>query len=333
MTRNRSTRTLASLAVTLSLALAAMAAPVLGAQASANFSSTAVMDAVSPSGFIAYDVSFDLAPGETSNLSQLFMTAKTPTGWDLAGIEAGSESRPGTCNTTGTDLACTFGSMAQADPAITLRVVYQVGTTTGNTTIHFLFNTTGVSADKKKNSHGDSYDACGAVQGTCDSVSVTTGGGNFAGTYAQTTDPVFDNQSVNRNNPQATKVTPPEVNIPVSVAEDGDISDCTAVHGNSCFGQASIINVNDGTLYENGFKVEITYNANKPGATFIHFFDAPHLDGDGNPTILYEEISSTCTFDVGESSPNNAPCKTVTTANGKTFATIYLLENGKTFGH
>ena len=330
MIRTRSARTLATLAVTVSLALTAIAGPVLGAQAAVVFTSTAVMDAVSPEGYIAYDVSFDLAPGETSNLSQLFMNAKTPTGWDLIGIEAGSESRPGTCNTTGADLTCTFGAMAPADPAITLRVVYKVGTSQGDFAVEFKVNTTGVSADKKKNSHGDDYLAS-------DPITVTTSGGNYAGSYVQTLDPVADNQSVNRNNPQATKVTPPEVNIPVSVGEDNDISACQAVHGNSCFGQASIINVNDGEFYgdpgEDGIKVLISYNANKPGIQFIHFFDTPKLDGDGNPTILFEEIGNDCTFDQGETTPNNMPCKSVVTANGKTFATVYLLENGKTFGH
>jgi hypothetical protein len=321
MIRNRSARTLATIAVTVSLALTAIAGPVLGAQAAAVFSSTAVMDAVSPEGYIAYDVSFDLAPGETSNLSQLFMQAKTPTGWDLIGIEADSESRPGTCNTTGADLTCTFGAMAPADPAITMRVVYKVGTNQADFTVEFRFNTTGVSADKKKNSHGDDYIAA-------DTITVTNSGGNYAGSYVQTLDPVADNQSVNRNNPQATKVTPPEVNIPVSVGEDNDISACQAVHGNSCFGQASIINVNDGDFYgdpgESGFKVEITYNANKPGALFIHFFDGGGFEEIGN---------NNCEFDEGATAPNNAPCSTVTTAQGKTFATIWLLENGKTFGH
>jgi hypothetical protein len=324
MIRTRSARTLATLAVTVSLALTAIAGPVLGAQAVAVFTSTAVMDAVSPEGYIAYDVSFDLAPGETSSLPQLFMNAKTPTGWDLIGIEAGSESRPGTCNTSGADLTCTFGAMAPADPAITMRVVYKVGTSQGDFTVEFKVNTTGVAGDKKKNSHGDDYLAS-------DTIAVTNSGGNYAGSYVQTLDPVADNQNVNKNNPQATKVTPPEINIPVSVGEDNDISACQAVHGNSCFGQASIINVNDGAPYEDGIKVEITYNANKPGIQFIHFFDTPKLDGDGNPTILFEEITDDCIFVNG--APTNAPCKSVTTANGKTFAIVYLLENGKTFGH
>ena len=85
MTRNRSTRTLASLAVTLSLALAAMATPVLGARrppTSAPRQSSCLQVHCQPSGFIAYDVSFDLAPGETSNLSQLFLTAKTTERFD-----------------------------------------------------------------------------------------------------------------------------------------------------------------------------------------------------------------------------------------------------------
>ncbi|HKO34200.1 MAG TPA: hypothetical protein VJY85_10685, partial [Candidatus Limnocylindria bacterium] len=60
---------------------------------------------------------------------------------------------------------------------------------------------------------------------------------------------------------------------------------------------------------------------------FIHFFDEPKLDEDGNE-IFYEDITTTC-----NATHSNAPCKSVTTANGNTFATIWFLENGKTFGH
>jgi hypothetical protein len=310
MIRTRSARTLATLGVTVSLALTAIAGPVMGAQASATFSATAVLQDVTPSGFVAYDVSFDLAEGETSNLSQLFLTATTPNGWDLVGIESGSGFTASECDDTGTDLTCSFGGMAPADPAIIMRVVYQVGTNTGPATVHFLFNTTGVSADKKKNSHGDSYDAF-------DEINVENNA-DLGGSYVQNTGDIVQNdQDVSRRNPQSIKVTSPAADIPITVNEDTNISDCTALFGNACFGNANVLNVNNGTSYApGGFKVEIVYNVVKPGASFIHFFD-----NGGSENLV------TC------GATPVAPCAKVVTANGKTFATLYLNTNGKTFGH
>lgn len=326
MIRTRSARALASLGLITTLALTAMAGPatVLGAQAQADFSSIAVLDEVSPTGFIAYDVSFDLAAGETSNLSQLYLTAATPragtpSAWDLIGVEAGSESRPGTCVTTGINLACTFGSMAPADPAITLRVVYQVGTATGNESVHFLFNTTGVAGDPKKNSHGDSYDAFDQI--------LVESSDHLAASYVQAAGVVVaDVQTLSRQNPQATKVTAPVANIPVIAGEESGLTQCTAVLGSACFGQGSLIKAGPiGATFPAGFKVEISYNANKPNASFLHFFD-PETVGVGDPA--YEDITTTC-----DANHSVMPCKTIVTTQGQTFATIWLIENGKLFGH
>jgi hypothetical protein len=309
MIRTRSARTLATLLVTVSLALAAMTGPVLGAQASADFSSTAVLQSITPSGFVAYDVSFDLSDGETSNLSQLFLNATTPNGWDLVGIESGSGFTASECNDTGTDLSCSFGGMAPGDPAITMRVVYQVGTTGGDFDVHFLFSTTGVSGDKKKNSHGDDYDAF-------DTVTVETDQ-DLGGSYVQNAGDVVQNdQSISRRNPQSIKVTSPAADIPITVDEDSDISLCTA-RFTTCFGNANVLNVNNGFSYTpGGFKVEIVYNVVKPGASFTHFFD----------TGGFEDLVTCGATPV-------APCANVITSQGKTFATLYLLTNGKTFGH
>jgi hypothetical protein len=310
MTRNRSTRTLATLAVTVSLALAAMTGPVLGAQASADFSSTAVLQSITPSGFVAYDVSFDLSSGETSNLSQLFLKAKTPSGWDLVGIESGSGFAASECDDTGSDLSCNFGGMTPSDPAITMRVVYQVGTTGGDFDVHFLFSTTGVSADKKKNSHGDEYDAF-------DTITVETDQ-DLGGSYVQNAGDVVQNdQSISRRNPQSIKITSPAADIPITVDEDSNITECTDLF-TTCFGNANVLNVNNGADYTStgGFKVEIVYSVVKPGASFIHFFD----NGES-------EDLGTC------GATPVAPCAKVVTSQGKTFATLYLNENGKTFGH
>ena len=87
------------------------------------------------------------------------------------------------------------------------------------------------------------------------------------------------------------------------------------------------LNVNNGEPYSQGFRVDITFNVNKPGANFVHIFDEPKFDEDGNE-ILYEDITETC-----NANHTNLPCKSVTTSQGNTFATIWFIENGKTFGH
>jgi hypothetical protein len=309
MIRNRSTRVLATLGVSISLALTALAGPatILAAQARADFSSVAVLQEVSPNGYIAYDVSFDLAVGETSSLAQLSMSAATPTGWDLIGIESGAF--PGTCDDDGTNLSCTFGGMAPADPAITMRVVYQVGSQTGLKTVHFLFKTTGVAGDKNKQSHGDDYDAF-------DEISVESNA-DLAASYVQSAGEIVASDEVSRRNPQSTKVTSPAANIIVIAGEDSDIGPCQAQFSD-CFGQASVINVDNGSPFgQPGFTVDIVFNANKPGAEYLHIFDDGTIDED---LVECGEVPV-------------APCYEPSTAQGKTFVTLHLLENGKIFGH
>jgi hypothetical protein len=320
MIRNRSTRVFATLGVTLSLALGAMVGPamVFGAQAQADFTATPVLNPVSPSSatsdsYVAYDISFNLKPEETSNLAQLFMKATTPTGWDLAVVQ--NESRSGTCDASGADLACTFGAVSPGDDAITLRVVYKVGTTTGNVNIDFLASTTGVSNDKKKRSHGDDYIAAASV--------LVENNDHLAASYVLTAGAVIaDLQTLSKRNPQSTKVTAPAAGIVVSVGEEGDISACFGAGIASCFGEASVLSVGDGADYTSvgGFPVEIRYNVNKPNANFIHFFD----DG-----VTYELITEACN---STTAPTNLPCKIVTTSQGSTTAILWLTENGRAIG-
>ncbi len=111
---------------------------------------------------------------------------------------------------------------------------------------------------------------------------------DFGASYPQNIgDVIADNQSLSRNNPQATKITSPAVDIIVTVGEDSDISACQGLFGMDCFGQGSLINVGNGQPFSQGFKVEISFNQNKPGADFVHFFDNGQ----------YEDITTTCNAD------------------------------------
>jgi hypothetical protein len=311
MTRNRSARALASLGLITTLALTALAGPgaVLGARAQADFSATPVLPAVSPGAAIAYDVFFDNI--DSSNISQLNMRVTTPNGGTLLAIE--STNRPGACATVGETITCSFGALTPDATPIEMRIVYTTPTSGTSFDPHFLFSATGVSPDKKKNSHGDDYDAHTAIALDDDS--------DFAAGYVLNSAlPVADVQTLSRRNPQATKVNPPAANIPVAVGEEDATAACPGAAAASCFGQLSFLNVDDGASFPGGFSVLISYNVNKPNANFVHFFD----DG-----VTYELITQTCN---STTAPTNLPCKLINTSQGNTFATIWLTQNGRIQG-
>jgi len=325
MFRNRSARVLASLLVSLSFAITALAGPamILGAQASAIHTATAVPASVSPGGKVAFDLYFKLADTETSTLSQLNLAATTPAGAALLGLEPGSPSQ-GSC-TTAVNLSCTFGAVAPG-VEVTLRVVYRAPTSGLSLTIPFKFNTTGVAPDKGKNSHGDSYDTPGVVD--------LNGSGDFAGRYIQVGDSltVSDNLALHKTrNPQSTLVNAPAGAIGVTVGEQaGNTAVCPAVAG-TCFGQWSVISVNDGTPYSAGFSVVIGYKGNIGNASFVHLFDG--YDPVTNPTayelIKYpDDICSDASPDAAE-----LPCMILSSVNGDSFATLWLNQNGRLSGY
>ncbi len=321
MIRNRSTRVLATLGVSISLALTALAGPVtvLAAQAEADFTATPVLSTVSPSiaggqaSYIGYVLSFALAEGETSNLPQLFLRATTPDGWDLWTVD--NPSRPG-CDATGDHLFCSFGALDADDGAITLTVVYKVGTSTGDVTVPFEFNTTGVANDKPGKSHGDAYTPEVAPLVTVENNA------NFGASYPQAVgDVISDATNLGRNNPQYTKVHSPGEDIVVTVGENNGLTECQALFGSACFGQASEIHVGSGAVFTQ-FLVELGVNANKPNSQWVHFFD-PGVTVNG---LAYEELGSCSAIPV-------APCASVMTSGGKTFVSVYITRNGKIFGH
>jgi hypothetical protein len=334
MFRHRSARALASLGLILSLALTAMAGPavILGARASAVVTAFPLPETVSPGANVAFDVSFKLAEGETSTLSQLYLSAETPDGAKLLGLEPGSPSQ-GTCPiVTDALLSCTFGAVSPG-VEVTLRPVYETPSSGDSMTVAFNFNTTGVTkgkADKGGNSHGDSY---AALPG---SVSLL-GGGDFAGLYIRDGDTslqVSDNQSLhNTRNPQSTLVNAPSGAIGVSVGEEA-ISPSTVLcppEVGTCFGQWSVISVNDGAPYPDGFSVVVGYKGNIGNANFVHLFD--DYDALTNPDA-YELIlnpEDTCSDSSPE--PTELPCMILSSSGGNSYATLWFTENGRTGGY
>ena len=313
MFRNRSTRALASMGLTLSMAITLMAGPAttLAAQASAEHTAVAVPGGVTPGSNVAFDVHFKNTAN--SNLSQFFLNATTPAGAIFVGVE--STSRAGCSNVAG-NLSCTFGAL-NSGAQINLRVVYTTPSSAGTFTVPFSFSTTGVAPDKGHNSHGDDYPTPGIVPLNANL--------NFGGAYTSASGQVVaDSQTLSkRQNPQFTKVFAPAGAIGVTVGEAaGNLFACPSQAG-SCFGQWSLVSVNSGTQYPNGFKVVLGYSGNIGNARFVHVLD--------NGTV--QLITAQCSSATPAASEMNPGCFILSSAGGDSFATLWLIQNGRLSGY
>jgi hypothetical protein len=314
----------------MALLLASLAVPTLAKLANVTVTATAVPGSVTPGANVAVDLDFYNFPS-TSNISQLYLNAKTPSGWTLVGIESYSQ---GTCTgPAGGDVFCNIGAV-NAGTHFTARVVYTTPSGGSGSVAFdwFLFNTTGVANDKGKNSHGDNYIPTGSV--TLDTSK------DFGGAYVSTGAQVItDSQVLHINrNPQYTSVTSPAGHIGVTVGElAGNTAVCPAEAG-TCFGQWSVISVNDGAPYPNGFSVVLGYKGNIGNASFVHLFDS--YDPITNPTA-YELIEYVSTdpddpTDICSSATPTAseiPCMIPESSGGNSIITLWLNQNGRLSGY
>jgi hypothetical protein len=322
MIRNRSTRTLATLCLTTSFVIAAMAGPALVSAAPAplqigygpGFDTSLTSGRVQAQAAPGFNAAFDIWARNTgpSNISKLFLTGITSgTFEEVTLVNTGTN---GSCGagpgTNDVELHCSWTSGVPRGATIQIRVVFTTPSSGQSMPVDFEWSTTGFVSGKN-NSHGDAFKQL-------DSVPLNGNINVYNGGYLATGDSVIvaTSAALNRNNPQSTKITAPETGIPVSAAEDSNISQCTALFGNDCFGQAIVLNVNNGKVYADGFRVDVVYNRKEQDAQFIHFFD----------DTGFEELATCAATPV-------APCAKVTTQGNTTFATLFLTENGKTFGH
>ena len=322
MIRTRSARTLATISLTASFVLAAMAGPALVSAAPAplqigygpGFDTTLTTGRVQPKAAPGFNAAFDIWARNTgpSNISKLFLTGiTTGTFKEVTLVNTGTT---GSCaagpGTNDVELQCSWTSGVPRGATIQIRVVFTTPSSGQSMPVDFEWSTSGFVSGKN-NSHGDAFQQL-------DSVPLDGNINVYNGGYLATGDSVIvaTSAALNRNNPQSTKITAPETGIPVSAAEDNDISQCTALFGNNCFGQAIVLNVNNGKVYADGFRVDVVYNRKKADAQFVHFFDNGGSENLG-----------TC------AATPVAPCAMVTTQGQTTFVTLFLTENGKTFGH
>ncbi|HEX5579368.1 MAG TPA: hypothetical protein VFY43_06860, partial [Candidatus Limnocylindria bacterium] len=320
MIRTRSWRTLATLVTTSALMLAALAGPALVSAAPAplligkgdtigQFPTTGAQPTEA-----TYNapVRFDVwAKNDgSSNISKLFLTAMTTGTFDE--VEVVNDGTTGGClpgSTSGVALECSWPNGVNPGATIKVTLILLTPSSGSKMDVDWEWSTTGFVVDTrgKNKSHGDAFQLM-------DTVALDGNTSTFNGRYVKNGDTgtVGTSGDLTRQNPQITTVYPPVQGIGVTVREETNLTQCTELYGNSCFGQAVALNVNNGQIYSQGFRVDITFNVNKPGANFIHFYDTPKTVG--GVTVYYEDITTTC-----NANHSNAPCKTVTTANGKTF--------------
>jgi hypothetical protein len=318
----RPTRTLTALAIT-GLLLSSLVAPAFGKLVTVTVTATAVPGSVTPGKNVAIDLEFYNFPN-TSNISQLSLSATTPKLWTLVGIEAPGPSQ-GTCTgPAGGDVSCTFGAVNAGD-SVTLRVVYttpsNVNTPVSVSLDWFLFKSTGQAGDPKGNSHGDQYPAIGSL--TLDP------GSDFGGAYTSAAGQVVSDNPVldTTRNPQSTSLTSPDGLIGVTVGEvSGSTFVCPPIASSSCFGQWSVISVNSGAPYPNGFSVVLAYKGNIGNASFVHLFD--DYDAVTHPNRFETITNPGDTCSSATPSASEIPCLISRPSGGNSYVTLWLNLNG-----
>ena len=323
MSWNRTVRLPATISLTLALALGALAAPALVTAKPAplqfgvgtDFDTTKTTGArpqmVSPGSTVAFEVWARNIGG--SNISKLFLTARTAAAFDSVTV-INDGNTAGSCGAGpggGVALQCKWKPF-KPGASTRVRLILTAPASGSSLPVNFEWSSTGF-VPGGNNSHGDLFtkNDSAAVNGDIDSFAgrwVKAGSANLV---------VQTNPNLSNGNPQSTKIMAPTSGIPVTAGEDSNLSDCQEFF-DGCFGQASVLNVNDGAIFPGGFTVEVVYKGKFPYAEFVHFFD----DG------TFEELE-----ECGETPA--APCfqADVDWYAKTTTVTFYLLENGKTFGH
>ncbi len=265
---------------------------------------------VSPEGYVRFDVTF--TNPTASNIAQLDMRADTSSTL-MAVVVPPSQ---GTCDDSGTVLTCNFGAL-NAYQTATFSVVYQTPSS-GSGDVDFNFMSTGsTSSDRGKNSHGDERTITGTV-----TISTSK---DFAGSYLY--DPanltVSDVLNVTKQNPQGTKATGKQTGVPLTVGEyPPNTYVCPGVSSASCFGEWSVVNLDNGAYVPGGFEVVIAYNKVPGNANATRFV---HLVGAGlQPVFITDACSDTLTVNC---------IKSVTSSQGDTYFTLVVDNNGPMRGY
>jgi hypothetical protein len=264
-----------------------------------------------------------------SNISQLFLVATTPVGATFVTAYVIGASRTGgytggTCNAGG-PLLCNVGPVNDGQ-GFNIQVVYTTPASGSSMPVSFEFNTTGVPGGKN-NSHGDSL-----VAPT--SVALNSSTRDFFGFFAVDPNGVAsDDQTLTNKNKQSTKAFGPNIGgIQLTVGEaplGTFVCPSDPLRTRPCFSQWSTLNVDGGTSFPDGFKVQIGFShfelPNGIDASNIKFI---HVKDGANPGT--EVIKNQCSS--SSPAPSELPCYLAVDSGMDVIATLFLTENGRING-
>jgi hypothetical protein len=337
MFRNRSTRALASLFVTLSLTITTLAGSASAAPPAPKPTPTVipVPEEIAPGNAGAFDVSFKNEG--SSNYSQFFLDALTPAGLTFQGLVDGPTliSPPpasirttlpaSSCVSTLGNLDCAFGPL-NAGYTIYVRPLYDTAdNASGTYPVTFIFTSTGTPSDGPGRSHGDDFK-------DTKSITINTDD-DFDGGYFKTPTGVLTNPSLSRRNQQSTEI--PSFALfnggPLTAEEvpllDFDCPSDVAADGGDCFTLWSVINVDEHTTYTGGFEIIIGLD-NTLASGQVNAIKFVHVRDDES----VELVKNLCNVTTG-AAPTNMPCRYFTSSGGDTFAHIWLIGNGRLSGY
>jgi len=314
---HRIPRLVGSLGLALTLTTGMFAGSALAAAAPLTPTGTNLSPAfVSNGGLAAFSVT--ATNDGPSNISQLYLTG--PSDAPVYGVEASASIAgvetplSGVCTTSG-QLLCSFGAVNALD-SVTVKVALTTPSSGSSWTADFEWSTTGYVTDQKgKNkSHGDAFPYTFDVNLSNDK--------DKAGSYVwDSSQSVVQNSSINRNNPQSTKVNVNVTKVPVSV-EDGSTISCVGYDVTcpaSLFGQTSQVNV-DNDHYQSSLFVIVIQVYHGPNANQVNGVYHSWNDGTGN----HDENIPLCT-----SSTPTTPCvQPENVMGGNLQLTIYTWHNG-----
>jgi hypothetical protein len=283
--------------------------PSVAAGRNAGYS--AVVKNIGPSNINA--LTLTVTPASTPNATPVYFSGLT---WNVGG--------PGSCTETG-KLVCNLGTVV-AGTSISFTVAYLVPANQGGTfDVEFSLRAgTGDTGSDGGSSRGDSF-AKTAKTGVNSNQ-------DYDGGFTVGATTLSDNQSVGRNNKQATTLVSPESLIPVTI-EDGITTGvpCTGAACAGVFGEWSKMSVANGKTYGTPFKVTLlVWGGSVPGGTstdeikFVHVLDDPDPT-DAIPPVT-QVIDTEC--DSTTSTPTNAECLTVTKVGNNYKIVVWLFKNG-----
>ncbi|MEP6638681.1 MAG: hypothetical protein ABJC39_04965 [Chloroflexota bacterium] len=304
-------------------------------QQPASGASTSAVAAGNEVGFFEW-----LRNDDTSNISQLNLTASTSPSATVVGARwtikntTGSNVLTGTC-ATATPLTCSFGAL-NAGYTVYVTAAFTSGSNLADgssQSVHFAFSTTGVPGGKN-NSHGD-------AKTIDDSVAITSNGdanGDFNLNDASIT--VADDLVLsNSKNPQATSVTVDANTVGAAVGDSPALTtpcDTTVTTGFPSFFTCSLLTSLTSTVEVGNGKT--FSNPNGAGTAGIKVIvavaKAPGQLTGTNPFVYHywtdtagahaELVTATCSLSGGFPT-NTGPCLIV----GTKLVTVWLSHNGR----